>query len=159
MMNVSDKYIDTVKYHRIPGFTFCVITMVNGFRVIGQSPADVGASNNCELMETTAYDDAYEKLLGYVSCLEMEAKYQESIAIYPCPIPRARKVEVLSIGQKFEWLLSQPIKKFSRFGASLVADCWCEIEGHIDLITRLPDGKLKCLHELFCSMQPQKEAA
>ena len=64
-----------------------------------------------------------------------------------------RMIEKTSIGQKFEWLLSQPIRKFSRFGASLVADCWCEIEGHIDLITRLPDGKLKCLHDLFYSMQ------
>lgn len=158
-MNVSDKYIDTVTYHHIPGFTFCVIKMVNGFRVIGQSPCYISTSNDCELMETTAYDDAYEKLLGYVSSLEAEQKYKESIATYPYPIPRAHKVEVFSIGQKFEWLLSQPIRKFSRFGASLVADCWCEIEGHIDLITRLPDGKLKCLHDLFYSMHPKKEAA
>lgn len=158
-MNVSDKYIDTVTYHHIPGFMFCVIEMVNGFRVIGQSPCDISTSNDCELMKTTAYDDAYDKLLGYVSCLAAEQKYQESIAIYPNPLPCARKVEVFSISQKFEWLLSQPIRKFSRFGAALVADCWCEIEGHIDLITRLSDGKLRCLHDLFYSMQRQKEAA
>lgn len=155
-MRTTDSYIDTVQYHRIPGFTFCVIKLCNGFRVIGQSPCDVSTSNDCELMETTAYDDAYEKLLGYVACMEMEAAHQESIATFPF---HARKVDIFSIGQKFEWLLSQPIRKFSRFGAALVADCWCEIEGHIDLIIRLPDGKLKCLHDLFYSMQPQKEAA
>lgn len=153
-----DNRIDTVSYYRLPGttVTICQIKMVNGFTVLGESACVNPADFDQEKGEQYAHENAREKLWPLEGYLAAERRYQESIAVYPCPLPRARKVEVFSIGQKFEWLLSQPIRKFSRFGASLVADCWCEIEGHIDLIARLPDGKLKCLHDLFYSMQEGK---
>ncbi len=151
-----DMRIDTVTYHRLPGTTttICAIKMVNGFTVLGQSACVNPADFDQELGESLAHDDAREKLWPLEGYLAAERRYQGLVADEHC---HACKVEIYSIGQKMEWLLRQPIKNFSRFGAMLVSDCWCEIEGHIDLITRLPDGKLKCLHDLFYSMQ--KESA
>ena len=148
-----DNRIDTVTYYRLPGttVTICQIKMVNGFVVLGESACVNPADFDQELGESLAHDDAREKLWPLEGYLAAERRYQDLIADGNC---HACVIEYLSISDKIWWLLQQPINKFSRFGAMLVSDCWCEAEGDIERMHHvLPDGKIKCLDSLFYSMQ------
>lgn len=76
-----DARIDSVSYHRIPNstMTICVIRMVNGFTVTGESACVDPAAFNKKMGEEIAYDNAFEKLWALEGYLLSERLYQQSI--------------------------------------------------------------------------------
>jgi hypothetical protein len=76
-----DARIDKVEYHRIPNstMTICVITMVNGFSVTGESACVDPNEYNKERGEEIAYENAFEKLWPLEGYLLKERLYQQSI--------------------------------------------------------------------------------
>lgn len=76
-----DARIDKVEYHRIPNstLTICVITMVNGFTVTGESACVDPANFSLEMGQEIAYENAFEKLWPLEGYLLKERIYQQSI--------------------------------------------------------------------------------
>jgi len=76
-----DARIDSVRYHRIPDstMTLCVIRMVNGFTVTGESACVDPANYSREKGEEIAYENAFEKLWELEGYLLAERIYQSTI--------------------------------------------------------------------------------
>ncbi len=76
-----DARIDKVEYQRLPGttLTICIITMVNGFTVTGESACADPDEYNQERGEEIAYENAFKKLWPLEGYLLKERLYQQSI--------------------------------------------------------------------------------
>lgn len=76
-----DARIDKVEYQRLPGttLTICIITMVNGFTVTGESACVDPDEYNQERGEEIAYENAFQKLWPLEGYLLKERLYQQSI--------------------------------------------------------------------------------
>ncbi len=76
-----DARIDKVEYQRLPGttLTICIITMVNGFTVTGESACVDPDNYDREKGEEIAYENAFEKLWPLEGYLLKERLYQQSI--------------------------------------------------------------------------------
>lgn len=58
-----DALIVKTEYHRLTAtMTVCVLTLKNGFEVLGQSACVDPANFNQEIGENIAFEDAFEKL-------------------------------------------------------------------------------------------------
>jgi hypothetical protein len=70
--------ISKVEYHHLPGttMTICVLTMINGFAVAGESACVDPATFNAEIGETIAYDNAFDKLWALEGYLLKERIHQ-----------------------------------------------------------------------------------
>jgi len=59
--------------------TICVLTLVNGFTVLGKSACAHAGNFNKEIGEKIAYDDAFEQIWALEGYLLREALYLESL--------------------------------------------------------------------------------
>lgn len=76
-----DARIDSVDYLQIPGttLTICIITMVNGYHVIGESACVNPDDFDKEVGESMAYNHAFDQIWPLEGYLAAERRYQESI--------------------------------------------------------------------------------
>ncbi len=68
------------EFHRIGGgtLTICVVTLANGFQVVGKSACAHPDNYNQELGEKIAYDDAFKQLWPLEGYLLREVLWMES---------------------------------------------------------------------------------
>ncbi|MFA5630301.1 MAG: Gp49 family protein [Porticoccaceae bacterium] len=91
MTQVADGRIASITYHRLVDTlsTICVLRLVNGFVVIGQSHCLNPAQYSQEEGKSLAYAQAYEKVCELEAYLDKEAKYQSELAVAPaCDIKK-----------------------------------------------------------------------
>lgn len=142
-----DNRIDTVIYHRLPGttVTICQIKMVNGFVVLGESACVNPADFNQEKGESIAHENARKKLWSLEGYLAAERRYQNDCAVFS----PGQMIEDFSINEVLDWLVSQPLSRFSFFEAAVIADCWTECNRNIDQAPVLQPGKQRILYDVF----------
>jgi hypothetical protein len=71
--------IATTSYLVHDELTLCIITMVNGFMVVGKSAPASKANFDVEIGKRLAYDDAFRFIWGYEGYLLKETLYQSTV--------------------------------------------------------------------------------
>lgn len=54
----------------------------------------------------------------------------------------------MTLEQKFNRLLSEPIRSFNPFGAVLLAECWLLTSGMTDRVSELSEGRQRLLADM-----------
>ncbi len=75
-----DSTINDISYHRLTDvLTVCVITLMNGFTVTGESACASPENYNAEIGNKVAFDNAREKIWMLEGYLLKEKLYQKSL--------------------------------------------------------------------------------